>query len=155
MSQSNLLAAGVLIPNNKGEFLAVSRKNMAGMWGIPGGKLDLLESMQEAAIRETLEETGLDVSSGLQLLYAGMADRVCMYTYLYTDYKDYMHNQIETEPGIYFDWLTEEELSSHYMSPFWHYNRRMFNAYDFYKTTGNLWVEPNEEFNRFTKPLFA
>jgi 8-oxo-dGTP pyrophosphatase MutT (NUDIX family) len=133
MSQSKVLAAGVLIPNNKGEFLSVSRKNMAGMWGIPGGKLDFLESMEEAAIRETLEETNLDVSSGLQLLYNGLEDKVYMWTYLYTDYKDYMQGLIITEPGIYFDWLTEEELSSHYMSPFWHYNRRMFNAYEFYR----------------------
>jgi len=38
-----------------------------GMWSIPGGRLELGETLQEAAEREVLEETGLTVKAGKPL----------------------------------------------------------------------------------------
>lgn len=40
-----------------------------GFWNIPGGKLDFMEKAEDAARRETLEETGLTVGA-LRLLCA-------------------------------------------------------------------------------------
>ncbi len=40
---------------------------LAGQWSLPGGRLELGESVQQAVVRETSEETGLDVEP-LQML---------------------------------------------------------------------------------------
>ncbi|RCS24138.1 NUDIX domain-containing protein [Phyllobacterium salinisoli] len=46
-------------------ILLLQRKKSpeAGAWGIPGGKVDFLETVETAARREALEETGLDAIS--------------------------------------------------------------------------------------------
>lgn len=45
----------------EGKVLLVRRKNQpdAGKWGFPGGKIEWGESIDEAATREILEETGV------------------------------------------------------------------------------------------------
>lgn len=43
------------------EFLLVRRRNPPEGWALPGGFLEAGESLAEAAVRETKEETGLDV----------------------------------------------------------------------------------------------
>lgn len=54
--------AAVMVLVRDGLILACSRKNNP-LLGLPGGKSDPGESPQEAAIRETYEETGIQVSS--------------------------------------------------------------------------------------------
>ncbi len=53
----------------------IRRRNppLAGQWSLPGGMLEVGETVREAAIREAKEETGLDVECG-ELL--GVFDRV-------------------------------------------------------------------------------
>jgi ADP-ribose pyrophosphatase YjhB (NUDIX family) len=49
---------------NEGRILLEKRGNepARGQWTIPGGVVEVGESLEEAVLRETLEETGLDVS---------------------------------------------------------------------------------------------
>ncbi len=58
------VGVGVLLVDECGRVLLTLRKLApeAGCWSIVGGKLDYLETLQECAIRESLEEVGLDVS---------------------------------------------------------------------------------------------
>lgn len=49
-------AAGGIVTNEKGQLLFMRR---LGKWDLPKGKLDAGESLEECAIRETEEETGL------------------------------------------------------------------------------------------------
>lgn len=61
-----LAGAAVLLLNGEGELLLLLRTDN-GRWGIPGGAMEMGEQLQETAIRETQEETGLQVSN-LELL---------------------------------------------------------------------------------------
>jgi len=57
-------AAGLLLRHGEAVLLAhrVWWSHHGGTWGIPGGARDSHETAQDAAIREAVEETGLDPS---------------------------------------------------------------------------------------------
>jgi len=58
-----ILTADIIIEQADGRIVLVKRANppFQGQWALPGGMLDGNESIQEAAVREALEETGLQV----------------------------------------------------------------------------------------------
>ncbi len=51
-----------IIIENKAGILLVERKNKPFGWALPGGFVDYGESLEQAAVREALEETGLSVT---------------------------------------------------------------------------------------------
>jgi len=53
--------AGACITNDKGELLLQKRSGNDNIWGLPGGALEIGESIEEAAKREVKEETGLNI----------------------------------------------------------------------------------------------
>tara|TARA_R110000850_G_scaffold203228_1_gene329441 strand:- start:51276 stop:51881 length:606 start_codon:yes stop_codon:yes gene_type:complete len=64
-----VLAAGGLVKNDKGEILFIKRN---GKWDLPKGRVEDDETIEEAAIRETEEETGvenLQIVKPLQITY--------------------------------------------------------------------------------------
>ena len=52
---------GVFIFNPSGELLLLKSHKWPGRYVIPGGHVELGERIEEAAVREAKEETGLDV----------------------------------------------------------------------------------------------
>lgn len=46
----------------KGGIVLIERKNEPAGWALPGGFVDVGESLEEAAVREAREETSLDVT---------------------------------------------------------------------------------------------
>jgi 8-oxo-dGTP pyrophosphatase MutT (NUDIX family) len=72
-------SANVIVVNDKGEILMICRTDN-GNWAVPGGGMDLGESITDAAIRETLEETGITCQiTGLVGIYTNPR-HVILYT---------------------------------------------------------------------------
>lgn len=65
----------VFHPN--GSILSVSRKDDPNALGLPGGKVDPGESLEEAAIRETKEETGVDITDMVPIFTGKSRVTVC------------------------------------------------------------------------------
>ncbi len=56
MGIQTIIAAGGLVLNEKKEILMIFRR---GKWDLPKGKLDEGEKIEDCAVREVMEETGL------------------------------------------------------------------------------------------------
>ena len=52
-------SVNVVVVNDAGDILMIRRSDNEN-WAVPGGAIDLGESMTQAAIRETREESGID-----------------------------------------------------------------------------------------------
>lgn len=52
---------GVIIENGRAVLIRRGSEPLKGQWSIPGGTLELGESLQEGVMRELREETGLEV----------------------------------------------------------------------------------------------
>jgi 8-oxo-dGTP pyrophosphatase MutT (NUDIX family) len=62
-------SANAIVVNDMGEILMIRRTDN-GNWAVPGGGMDLGESITDTAIRETREETGIDCQiTGLVGIY--------------------------------------------------------------------------------------
>jgi len=78
---SQIIAAGGLVTNPKGEILWIFRR---GFWDLPKGKLDEGETIQTCAVREVAEETGI---SNIQL-----HEMLCFTNHLYFD--NYLNEEV-------------------------------------------------------------
>jgi 8-oxo-dGTP pyrophosphatase MutT (NUDIX family) len=72
-------SANVIVVNDQGEILMIHRTDNDN-WAVPGGGMDLGESITDAAVRETQEETGITCEvTGLVGIYTN-PHHVILYT---------------------------------------------------------------------------
>ena len=63
-------SVNVVVVNHAGEILLIRRTDN-GNWAVPGGAIDLGESVAQAAVRETLEESGIECAiTGIVGIYS-------------------------------------------------------------------------------------
>ena len=69
MAVQRIACVGAVIKDAAGRLLLIRRGHApaAGLWSIPGGRIEPGESDASALVREVLEETGLTVVPGLLL----------------------------------------------------------------------------------------
>src|SRR6476620_9337085 len=60
VANSLVPAASTIVVDDEGRVL-LQRRRDNDMWALPGGKMELGESLGDCARRETLEETGIEV----------------------------------------------------------------------------------------------
>jgi ADP-ribose pyrophosphatase YjhB (NUDIX family) len=72
-------AVNVVVVNHAGAILLIRRTDN-GNWALPGGGIDLGESVAQAAVRETFEESGIEcVITGIVGIYSD-PKHVILYT---------------------------------------------------------------------------
>lgn len=62
-------------------------KSQGNLWGIPGGKIEQHETPLEAAIRETFEETGFDISNKLIINWGKVYIKYPSFDFVYHMFK--------------------------------------------------------------------
>lgn len=103
-------AVQAVILNDKGEVLAVSRKDDHNDFGLVGGKMDPTdESIFDALQREVKEETGLTVYEWeSELIFAMHKDGYMGYTYLFQNYHD--EDEFGSDEPHVLKWTTFDEV---------------------------------------------
>ena len=112
-----IVGVGAVIVEN-GRALLVRRGNepLKGEWSIPGGVVELGETLRQAAVREAKEETGLEVEAGevLEVVDRIMRDPQYKVQYHYV-LVDFLCRRISGEARAGADaselrWITPEGL---------------------------------------------
>ena len=108
----------VIIENGRALLVRRGTEPLKGEWSIPGGVVELGETLREAAVREAKEETGLEVEAGevLEVVERIILDpeRKIQYHYVLVDF---LCRPIsgEARPGAdagELRWITLQELKS-------------------------------------------
>ena len=106
----------VIVENGRALIVRRGTEPLKGEWSIPGGVVELGETLRQAAVREAKEETGLEVEAGevLEVVDRIMrdAERRIQYHYVLVDF---LCRRISGEARSGADaselrWITPEEL---------------------------------------------
>jgi mutator protein MutT len=80
---------GVVIRDGRVLLIRRGKEPLRGRWLVPGGTVELGETLEEAVVREVREETGLEVAPGEVLTVFDRIDRQgsrILYHYVIVDY---------------------------------------------------------------------
>jgi 8-oxo-dGTP pyrophosphatase MutT (NUDIX family) len=119
----NITAAGGLVLNEKNQILMIFRRSK---WDLPKGKIEKDETIEQAAVREVEEETGIKVDSLKELL------KTTFHIYFHNDkyylkenywYKMNSHSRYPLVPQIEEDiekieWVASENIDTYIENSF-------------------------------------
>ena len=108
------IGVGVIVLNEKNQLLlglrnddpemADSELHLEGTWTMPRGKLEFGESFEEAGIRETKEETNLDVEDVEVICFANDKNQYAQFVTVGMIAKKYSGEVKTMEPDEIVDW---------------------------------------------------
>jgi len=113
-------SVNVVIRNDKGEILIMKRSpnefNHPNFWDFPGGKVEDNETLEEAAVREAKEESGLDIEleGGYFNIYKFEDRNIDVYSFFA---KPKTGKATLSEEHTEFKWITKEDLSNFEYTP--------------------------------------
>ncbi|NPA95332.1 MAG: NUDIX hydrolase [Thermodesulfobacteria bacterium] len=111
-------AVGVAVVSDKGRILMIKRGKppAEGMWSVPGGTIELGETVMEAARREVLEETSLDCSpyavyDAIDAIYRDEDQKIRFhYVILYVAATCEERPPVARDDATEAEWFTLEEI---------------------------------------------
>ena len=111
-----LVAAAALVRSD-GRLLLAQRPNgkpMAGLWELPGGKVETGEIPQGALVRELKEELGITVTAANMSAFSFASHdyerfHLLMPVFLIRSWE----GEIESQEGQQFEWVSAQEIGSY------------------------------------------
>lgn len=101
-----------IIINSNNEILLLKRNNNCefapGKWCFPGGHIDIGETPDKAAIRETKEETGLTIEGSI--LFDTFKNSECMIYYFKSIVNEKDNIILDYNEHQQYDWFSFEEI---------------------------------------------
>lgn len=123
------IAVCILLFNEEGKILGVSRKDNPEDIGLPGGKIEVEEQTIDAVKRELFEETGLILKDPQWLMSAD--DEFGYFVIAFTgEYEGIPENK---EEGVIVDWFDWEDIEK---GTFGNYNKRLHERYNIRENEG-------------------
>lgn len=117
-----IIGVGVMIlDENEKVLLGLRTKSSeVSSWCFPGGKIDIHESLEQSAVRETFEETGLELDLNGMQVFTMFLDRTTPYTNITVGLIFKLNDQLlkefvkVKEPDIFkkWDWFSLSDLPS-------------------------------------------
>jgi 8-oxo-dGTP diphosphatase len=108
----------IVIKDNRVLLVKRAKAPSDGQWAIPGGRVELGETLQAAAERELMEETGVKVAAG-EPAYCFDAivydeNRRVLYHYVIIDLKaDYVSGEVQQgDDALEAAWISPEEIDN-------------------------------------------
>ena len=130
-------ATSILVLSGDGLVLAATRRGTTDQWGLIGGKQDPGETIDECAVREFAEETGIRLQLPPSFIYKriceagsdGKSFDVSVYQVTNIDDIQRLIKEFpvakEVEPGIMVGFVPLQEI---FIGPFGKFNRDLFNS---------------------------
>lgn len=117
--EAPVLAAGAIVVRD-GRVLLVRRGQppSEGLWAIPGGRVELGETLQQAAEREIEEETGLTIRAGnpvhtFDVILRDEAGRIRFHYVIVDLVADYVSGELQAgDDAREVRWVTSRELET-------------------------------------------
>lgn len=97
---------------------STSSKFFPEMWDFPGGKIELEENPVDSAIRETKEETSLNIEIGKEILEGNHNEKGIIIHYIIFSILNYKGKVKLSKDHSEFGWFSKEQIKNCKKTPF-------------------------------------
>ena len=131
------IGVGVIVRNN-GKVLLGKRKGSHGdgSWSFPGGHLEFNENIEDCAVREKLEETGINIKNLKKSFFTNdifpKEEKHYVTLYIVSDYDSGEIKIMEPEKCEKWEWFEWNNLPEPLFIPVGNLLKENFNPFDYY-----------------------